>query len=439
MVARSLLGALIDRVAPRGPLGIRAPAVSNFAPVPYVSRRSGSFGLTDTGTSTRDMTTAIDSYGTLGTLFAIVNRCAVETAGVEWKLWRKAPSGLDEDRVEVTAEQHAAARLWAKPNDFMAQAEFVEVGQQYLDLTGEKYWLCVNAAGFTDIGPLEMWPIRPDRIVPVPDPKKYLAGYVYKSPDGERIPLPLSAVIQIRMPNPRDPFRGLGPVQALLTDIDSARYSAEWNRNFFINGAAPGGIVEVPETMNDDEYNRFNQSWRDQHQGTANAHRVAIIEGGAKWVERKYSMSDMQFVQLRDLSREVIREAFGFPKFALGSVDDVNRATADASLYALGQLITKPRAKRMKGVLNHELLPMFGKQAARDFEWDFKIDLPADREGDDRERESKAKAANLLTAAGYAPDEVCAAVGLPIMRTVAPPKKLGGAGTGERSGDDAQA
>ena len=33
--------------------------------------------------------------------------------------------------------------------------------------------------------PLELWPMRPDRIIPVPDPYKFLAGYVYVAPDGE--------------------------------------------------------------------------------------------------------------------------------------------------------------------------------------------------------------------------------------------------------------
>ncbi|KKK81335.1 hypothetical protein LCGC14_2814460, partial [marine sediment metagenome] len=58
-------------------------------------------------------------------------------------------------------------------------------------------------------------------------------------------------VVQLKMPNPLDPYRGMGPVQSILADLDSERYSAAWNRNFFINGAEPGGIIEVDRRLDD--------------------------------------------------------------------------------------------------------------------------------------------------------------------------------------------
>ena len=34
--------------------------------------------------------------------------------------------------------------------------------------------------------------------------------------------------------------------------------------------------------------------WEEQHRGVSRAHRVAILEQG-KWIDRKYTMRDMQF------------------------------------------------------------------------------------------------------------------------------------------------
>ncbi|NIS37117.1 MAG: phage portal protein, partial [Actinobacteria bacterium] len=73
----------------------------------------------------------------------------------------------------------------------------------------------------------------------------FLAGFLYHGPNGEQVPLSLDEVIHIRYPNPLDPYRGLGPVQSAMIDLDSARYSAEWNRNFFVNSAEPGGHLET--------------------------------------------------------------------------------------------------------------------------------------------------------------------------------------------------
>jgi HK97 family phage portal protein len=347
------------------------------------------------------------AMGSVSTVFSIVNRTSNATAAVEWKLYRKAKSGNKADRVEVTS--HAALDLWNKPNPYMPRQEFVESGQQHIDLTGEG-WLVVYRVPGIDI-PLELWPVRPDRMQPVPDAENFLAGYIYTGPDGERVPLELNQVIQLRMPNPLDPYRGMGPVQTLLSDLDATRYSAEWNRNFFLNSAEPGGIIEVEDRLDDVEFDEMRDRWNEQHRGVANAHRVAILERG-KWVDRKFSQRDMQFVELRNVGREIIREAFGISGFELGLVDDVNRATAEASAALFAEQLTVPRLERWKAALNNDLLPMFGKGTA-DLEFDYISPVPADRAADDRERQSKAKAArDLIEAGGYFP-EVLEALGLP--------------------------
>lgn len=404
---RSPLGALIDAVR---------PAKSPDLPAPYASRAQATtgayYGMAGRGSAEQQMR----AMGSVGTLFAIVHRLSNATSQVEWKLYRTAKSGKNEDRTEVTT--HAALDLWRKPNGFMPRQEFVEVGQQHLDLTGEAWWVIARNPAARTI-PLELWPVRPDRMLPVPDPERFLAGYIYMGPDGERVPLDLDEVIQLRMPNPLDIYRGMGPVQSLLADLDATRYSAEWNRNFFINSAEPGGIIEVPDILGDDDFNRLRARWNEQHRGVANAHRVAILEHGT-WVDRKYSMRDMQFAELRDVSREVIREAFGFPKPMLGSVDDVNRANAEAGEVVFARWLIVPRLERIKQALNAELLPMFGP-TAKGLEFDYISPVPEDEEAEAAALTAKAGAAKVLVDAGYDPADVLSTVDLPEMAHVGVP------------------
>jgi HK97 family phage portal protein len=245
----------------------------------------------------------------------------------------------------------------------------------------------------------------------VPDPDTFLRGYVYTSPDGEQIPLERDQVIFLRMPNPLDPYRGMGPVQSILTDLDATKYSAEWNKNFFLNSAEPGGIIEVPNALSDPDFDQLRTRWNEQHRGVANAHRVAILEHG-KWVDRKFTQRDMQFAELRSVSRDVIREAFGIPAFALGEVADVNRATAEASSTWFAQMLTVPRLERIKAALNHDLLPMFGA-AATGLEFDYEDPVPPDVETEAAQLTARATAARTLIEAGFAADGVLSAVGLP--------------------------
>lgn len=398
-MGRSFLGSLAGAAS-----SLRSQTAS--PPVPFSSRAQsyagGLFG------SNRTAEGQMRAMSAVGTLFAIVDRTSNATALVDWKLWRKAKSGRDEDRIEVTS--HAALDLWNRPNVFMPRQEFVESSTQHYDLTGETEWVIARKPGFTL--PLEMWPVRPDRMTPVPDREKFLKGWVYTSPDGEQVPLELNEVIQLRRPNPLDPYRGLSPVLSILPDLDTARYAAEWSRAFFLNSAQPGGVIEVPVHLNDDEFDEFRDRWAEQHKGVNNAHKVAIVEYGAKWSDRTISQRDMQFVELRGATRDAVREAYGISKTAIGDFEDINRAAALAAKAWFAEQQTIPRLERIKAALNHELLPMYGA-TGQGLEFDYCDPVPPDVETEALQLTSRATAAAALRTAGWDPAGVLSAVGLP--------------------------
>ncbi|MEU0207356.1 phage portal protein [Streptomyces canus] len=393
-MARTLLGAFVNAA--------RTATVNT--PVPFASRSSSNGGVFGSNRSAEGQLRAMSA---VGTLFAIVDRTSNATALVDWKLWRKAMSGRVEDRVEVTS--HAALDLWNRPNPFMPRQEFVESSTQHYDLTGETPWVIARAAGFSI--PLEMWPVRPDRITPQPDPEKFLKGYVYTSPDGQQIPLELNEVIFLRRPNPLDPYRGLSPILSILPDLDTSRYAAEWSRAFFINSAQPGGILQFDQRLSDAQFDELRDRWAEQHKGVSNAHRVAILEQG-KWVDRTISQRDMQFVELRGATADRVREAYGISKTAIGDFEDINRASALAAKAWFAEQQTIPRLERIKAALNNELLPMFGA-TAQGLEFDYCDPVPPDPETEAATLTARANAAAALRTAGWEPAGILSAVGLP--------------------------
>lgn len=359
----------------------------------------------------------------VSTLFAIVEKLTTSVASVEWNLWRKAPSGLKKDRQLVTS--HAALDLWRNPNRHMTGREFRESSQQHMELVGEAPWVVVKAGRL----PIELWPVRPDRLEPVPDKEHFLAGYTYSA--GEQVPLGVDDVIRQKMPNPLDPYRGLGPVQALLTQLDAVRYSSEWNRAFFENSAEPGGIIETSRDLDPEEFKQFRDRWAEQHKGVGNAHRVAMLEMGQKWVDRTYTNRDMQFAELNSIGREVIREGYGFPKSMLGAVEDVNRANAEAGELVFGRWLTVPRLDRIRDALNHRLLPMYyPPRTPVPVEWDYVSPVPEDRAADNEALTAQATAFQTLVDAGVDPEWAAAHVGMPpiTMAPRRPDAAPGGAG-----------
>lgn len=400
---------------------VRRPtnAADQTPPVPYAGQGRSTmlslFSATDpTGAYEQEMT----AYGQNGTLFSIVDRLASSVSGVNWRLYESldpanpAPTD-DESRREVTS--HLALQVLNNPNPWMTRQELFERWQQHQELTGEGIWI-INREGTP--WPRSLWPVRPDKLQVVTSPTKFIAGYVYVGPDGEKVPLEPADVIVAMRPNPLDPYRGLGPVQSMLMELDSSKYSAAWNRNFFVNSAEPGGIITVQRNLSDDAWRQMVNRWDEQHKGLARAHRVAILEN-ATWESNSYTQKDMQFVQLRTDSRDQLYEAFGIPKSTMGVTENVNKAVAAAGEITYARWLLVPRLERDKGALNHEFLPQFGDPRRLFFDYDNPI--PKDTDQQNAEMTAQAAFVPALVDAGFDPAGVLAAAGLPAITYVGKP------------------
>jgi HK97 family phage portal protein len=387
----------------------------NDSPIPLVSGSSGGMSnLLGGGSSgTGDPVGQMELMGSVGTLFAVVDGGAEAVAKVSWNLY---PAGLTEDeRDGKELSGHPALDVLNNPNPFTTRQEFFEIGQQHHDLTGEA-WVVVARRGTSTVGPpVELWNVRPDRMSPVPHPEKFIAGYVYSSPDGDDIPLETTQVMLNRRPSPLDPYRGMAPIQSVMNDADAAKYASQWQRNFFVNSAEPGGIIRTPagKILKDAEFEQLQQRWRQQHRGVANAHRVAILEGGMEWIDRKYTVRDMMFDALRGLSSEQIREAYRFPKFMLGVMEDANRASAVAAELVFGRWYVAGRLARWQQMLNHDFLPLFPGGDRLEFHPVKSDYIPADVDLDNATLTSKVSAFAQLVDKGVPIEQALEIVGLP--------------------------
>jgi len=389
-----------------GDVGRALRSVRNAAPAPLIA--PGSHSLTSLFTQTEHHLRAM---GVSGTVFAIVNGLAEPTAGVKWRLYRSSSTGLAEDRKEVV--RHQALKIWNRPNDFMPGGLFRHMLCQHLELVGEAGMLVSYAPG-TGI-PSELWPVRPDRLIPDPHPTEFMVGWNYRAPGSVDVPLGLDEVVRIVTPDPEDPYRGLGVIQSIVSDIQSSQAAAEWTVNFFHNNARPGGVVEIPGQLGEPQFNQLVDRWEVNHRGVRNANRVAFLEGGAKFIPGTLTQRDMQFVELRKATSEVIREAFRFPVPLLGTVDSVNRANADAAELMLARWLIVPRLNRIRDVLNTTYLALFGA-AGVGLEFDYDSPVAADRAQDAVELTAKVNAFVQLVRSGVQPDDAADVVGLPRMR-----------------------
>ena len=361
------------------------------------------------------------------TLFALINRTSTATAKVSWHMHRERsgatcplPRCPEPDGVELVLKHPALVTL-SQPNDFYTRQELFETGQQHIDLTGEG-WLIVSWLGSM---PSELWVARPDRMVVVTSPTDFLLGYIYCGPDGREMPLRREDVLSMRMPNPRDPYRGLGPVQTIAANIEGTAMSAEWNTSFFRNGARPGGIVKLARRMPQKEFDRLLENWNAGHRGIANAGKTAFLEEG-DWIDVKpMTIADMQFVETANLNRDTILLAYGASKFDVGVLEDVNLATATAARADFAERMTVPRLDRWRGMLNNDFLPLFpgGLKGGPGTPLSLVPEnpVPSDQVAQRADETAAANIFSVLVRAGVAPESAAEVAGLPTDMVIAGP------------------
>lgn len=367
------------------------------------------------------METYLNAYKRSGTVFAIVSLLAEKPASVNWRLYRKPPQDgrvryttgdLGSDmRVEVV--QHPALKMLNKPNSFHSRFEYFEGSNQHAELTGETIWVLDRENALRM--PTSMWYVTPHRMEPVPDPEQFLLGWVYTAPDGTTIPLRADEVIMEKRPDPADPYRGQGPVAAIMPNIEQQRYATEYMRNTFINGASPGGTILTDNTLTEPEFEELMDRWRESHQGVARAGAIGVLENGNKWVPNPVNNRDLEYGNLRMMNRDEMREAWRIHRHMLGIADDVNRANAETADETFNGEQVIPRLNRRRETLNNKLLPMFGDDKV---EFDYDNPQTPDREQENEELLAKTKAFATLVDAGVDPDDAAEVVGLPVMKMV---------------------
>ena len=323
-------------------------------------------------------TDGMAAYKSIGAAYGPIRRLCQSVALTDWNLYRQSDKAGQTQRElvdDATAPaHHPATALWTQPNPYMTRRFFLYLTQLWKTTGGGVYWVIVQGGAQGSPYPqrgltadLQLWPVRADKLTPIPgaDMKTYVAGYEYSN-GIERIPVPAEAVIPIGWPDPLDPLRFAGPLQSIMPDLESETYAAQYQRNLFMNGARPGGVIQFETPLPQDRFDELVLRWREQHQGINNAARVAIIEGG-KWVDVGQTNTDMEYEKLRKLDRETVMFALGMP-FAVMQTNDINLANATMADKQYYRWTLRPELEDVKEPLNERVLWLMEDNLTMDYE-----------------------------------------------------------------------
>jgi HK97 family phage portal protein len=284
-----------------------------------------------------------------GVVFSCIDAIAESVSKASYATYVRDKDG------ELVHVPHPVIDLLKRPDPFFTGKDLFYLISSQLETHGNVF-LFVERLGNKPTG---LIPLDPDRTHIVKDAQGRVTGYVFKTASGKKVPLELDQVVPILKPNPFNPYRGISTLQMASAETEERLDSQNFNRVFFKNGAKLSGVLTTDEELSNEAYQRLKNEFRIQYEGSGNAHKNLILEGGLKYSPIAVSQKDMDFVAQRRISRDDILSIFRVPKAILAISDDVNRANAKEARAVFAESVIEPRMLLIFDKLNAFLLPLF--------------------------------------------------------------------------------
>ena len=265
-----------------------------------------------------------------------------------------------------TADRNGAAQLvsptdatlspfW-RPSDQMDRIALHEMIVLWLKLRGEAFVLPLDANQQTinlrrpGARPDSLWLLPPDMVNHVVMNNR-LAAWRYSagSQDAVRtLYLLPEEVVQIKLPNPYHPWRGMSPLTVARTAADADFAAAVVMKGMMRNNGSLEDIVESEQPLNDDQRAMIRAALRERRRGAGAAANPLVLEGGLKFVKPSLSSADQQFLEHRKFNRQELCMIYRVPQELLGYTEDANRSVADAARLNFQQYTLEPLARRIE-------------------------------------------------------------------------------------------
>ena len=255
-----------------------------------------------------------DSALKISAVYACVKVISETIASLPLNLLKELTNGDNEK-----AKQHPLYTLLKDaPNSEMSSFTYREMQMTNLLLWGNAYSLIKrNKNG--DV--IEIYPLKSKNMRVERDAVTNHIKYVYTNNKGITKTYTPKQILHIPAFT-FDGVLGVSPITYAREAMGLALATEEFGARFFGNGARPGGVLEHPGTVKDPD--KLRDSWNKVYQGTANSHKVAVLEEGMKYHEVGMSPEDSQFLQTRAFQITEICRIFRVPPHMIG---DLSRST----------------------------------------------------------------------------------------------------------------
>lgn len=233
------------------------------------------------------------------------------------------------DRGRAT-QDHPLLKLLKTPNNRESGPDLLELWFGNLLISGDAYL----TASCLDGLPQELYALRPDRMKVMTGADGWPQGYEYtvngrtikyrqSRADSENAGEP--SILHVKLPHPLNDHYGLSPIEAAMQAIDTHNAASRWNKALLDNSARPSGALVYQTSggpMTETQFQRLKSELNDHYQGSLNAGKPMLLEGGLDWRPLSLTPRDMDFIEAKHAAAREIALALGTPPMLLGIPGD---------------------------------------------------------------------------------------------------------------------
>ena len=261
-----------------------------------------------------------------------------------------------------------------QPNPDTTRLEFFEQVLASLNLHGNAFILTVR----DDLGEVvELYCINPINVrIHRPNPNSeivYKVTVPYNAQNGlydpmqsnqlagETMVLTKREMLHIPMFRLPGQLLGLGPIGAARVTLGSTMAAEIYAAAYFGNAANPGGVIEAPGEVTEEQAEDISRTWNISHSGPYRAGKLGILTNGATFKPLQLNAADAQLLEVRRFGVEEIARLFRVPVSLLGHPvpGAMSFASVEAQNLSFVQHSLRPLLERLEQSLS-KLLPEDG-------------------------------------------------------------------------------
>jgi HK97 family phage portal protein len=311
------------------------------------------FGPTTSGKTVNEFT-AMQTTA----VYSCVRILAEAVASLPLHVYRYKENGK-----ERVYNHHLYHILHNEPNTEMSSFVFRETLMSHLLIWGNAYAQIIrDGAGRV----VALYPLLPNKMT-VSRGKNGEIYYIYTTTSDENPNFKDYGSVVLRKQDvlhiPGLGFDGLvgySPIAMAKNAVGMTIATEEYGASFFANGANPGGVLEHPGVLKDPK--KVRDSWNEVYRGTANAHKIAVLEEGMKYQQIGIPPEEAQFLETRKFQINEIARLYRIPPHMVGDLEKSSFSNIEQQSLEFVKYTLDPWVIRWEQAMQRSLLLPIEKQ-----------------------------------------------------------------------------